>query len=397
MLLRIEPEQARQAANQIDQVAETMAQEMNLLQTAMNQLALGWDAPGSAAFIQALQSVIHQITASRDEAHSLSHRLVGFVEKWEEVDRQGVHPGEGDTPLLHSFKVPPTYGPVEEGKEGKQAKPDRQDHTPETTIEDAEPSSEPVSTANPGTTATGSQNSNPLANQPAKPPANPGIPNRPGMAAGVTMAGAALVSPSLDRNHTTQTGQMTEGEGAASDQEKTIPPSMSGGWSNVLTQLEQTNAEIAKLEQLPVRGPLDEHQLRASYEQRTQLEGIIAEGIPANGRDPAKNPFPEGECTWFATSKRDLFPAVTGDAKYWAERAATSGLEVGNIPIKGSVMVWQPGVFKAHEVHGHVSFVESVERLSDGTFKVFYTDNLNPETVRSVIVSETIEGVDFIY
>jgi hypothetical protein len=62
-------------------------------------------------------------------------------------------------------------------------------------------------------------------------------------------------------------------------------------------------------------------------------------------------------------------------------------------------MVWQPGAFKADARFGHVSFVERVEKMLDGSYKVYYTDNdnMNPATPRSIILQSGEAGVSFIY
>lgn len=90
---------------------------------------------------------------------------------------------------------------------------------------------------------------------------------------------------------------------------------------------------------------------------------------------------------------------MSGHAKFWADQAAAAGMDVGAVPVKGSVMVWQPDVHGADARFGHVSFVERVEPMGNGAYRVYYTDNhnMNPASPRSVVISPGEIGVSFIY
>jgi hypothetical protein len=175
-------------------------------------------------------------------------------------------------------------------------------------------------------------------------------------------------------------------------------PQKKGGWGEQTNRLANANQEITRLNSKPNLTDEERNRLQALTEEQQQLENaILREGIAARGLSEAENPFPEGECTWYATSRRNLYPAVSGHAKYWAEQAAAAGVEIGEMPVKGALMVWQPGVFKADAEFGHVSFVEQVEQMLDGSYKVFYTDNLNPDTIRTITMQPGEVGVEFIY
>ena len=360
MPLRLEPEQIRQTAallrrlaDFVDHEAITLGRSLHNLERSLqdfeirlaafnsslaasgsspHSLNLNWDASRIRRVMTEIQGVVNQLAMSRDDAQIINHKLLQFVEKWEDVDQQGKFNLLGTVEIQGDQSFNSVIN-----SEGE-----------DEVVEDSQVG---------GNVVVG------------------GIP-------------VTRLDISTSQSHGTSANQA---------EEKIQPVAVSGSWSNTVARLEQTHNEIAQLEQLTERGPLDEHRLRELYEQQQHLQATVEAGIPANGRDPATNPFLEGQCTWFATSKRDLYPAVHGHAKYWAEQAANSGLEVGNVPVRGSVMVWQPGVFKAHEEFGHVSFVEDVKWLADGSFKVFYTDNLNPDKVREVVVSPDMEGVDFIY
>ena len=171
-------------------------------------------------------------------------------------------------------------------------------------------------------------------------------------------------------------------------------------WNHRLTELEEINQEITVLEErIKEQGyaSLSEEEARQLQTLRTERREMFA--IIEDGIAPSKqsyNGFPEGQCTWYVATRRNVV-ALNGDAHTWVDSALESDYEVGEIPVKGSVMVWQPGVHGAHEQYGHVSHVEDVLANSDGTFTVKYTDNHNPQVPRVVRIRPGEKGVDFIY
>lgn len=169
-------------------------------------------------------------------------------------------------------------------------------------------------------------------------------------------------------------------------------------WSRRLSELGSVNQEIRQLESQS-RSSLsvaDARHLEELYDRRSELDALAREGV-AVGR-PGANNFPEGQCTWYVASRREIGP-LHGDARYWDGVAADSGYDVGDVPVKGSIMVWQPGVHNADESYGHVSFVERVIPNRDGTFTVEFTDNLNmnSDTPTRITITPGEEGVSFIY
>jgi surface antigen/uncharacterized protein YraI len=82
----------------------------------------------------------------------------------------------------------------------------------------------------------------------------------------------------------------------------------------------------------------------------------------------AVDPFPWGECTWWAALKRpDLFPAVRGNAGEWLSEAQRGGIATGSTPAVGAVAVFLPYVGGAGQ-YGHVAYVEAVG--GDGTVTI---------------------------
>ncbi|MEM5776247.1 MAG: CHAP domain-containing protein, partial [Anaerolineaceae bacterium] len=81
------------------------------------------------------------------------------------------------------------------------------------------------------------------------------------------------------------------------------------------------------------------------------------------------------------------FPNATGEpghpmnAKYWNDQAIQAGYDVGNIPVKGAIVVFEAGSKYAAGDAGHVGYVESVVPVEGGYKMVFsqastiYTSN----------------------
>ncbi|HUM71669.1 MAG TPA: CHAP domain-containing protein, partial [Chloroflexota bacterium] len=169
-------------------------------------------------------------------------------------------------------------------------------------------------------------------------------------------------------------------------------------WSRHVNELTSINQEIRELESQS-RSNLsvaEARRLEQLYDQRSQIDGLMREGV-AVGK-PGPNNFPEGQCTWYVASRREIGP-LHGDARYWDGVANDTGYDVGGVPVKGSIMVWQPGVHNADERYGHVSFVERVIPNRDGTFTVEFTDNLNmnSDNPTRIVITPGEEGVSFIY
>ncbi|MDO4667828.1 MAG: CHAP domain-containing protein [Streptococcus sp.] len=67
------------------------------------------------------------------------------------------------------------------------------------------------------------------------------------------------------------------------------------------------------------------------------------------------NSYPIGQCTW---GVKELAPWASnwwGNANTWAINASSSGYAIGNVPVVGSIAVWDGGTF------GHVAYVTDVQ------------------------------------
>ncbi len=179
--------------------------------------------------------------------------------------------------------------------------------------------------------------------------------------------------------------------------EPEVPPGTavtSGRWQQ-LSNWSEINGDIKDLEsRFSQLTPEEADRLNELQEQRRQIRQMFSEGIPEKA---GANYFPEGQCTWYVATRREL--GVYGDAREWGDNAIKAGFEVGSVPVKGSVMVWQPGVNGANADYGHVSLVERVIPESDGSFTVYYTDNdnMDPASPLRVSIRPGEEGVQFIY
>jgi CHAP domain len=75
----------------------------------------------------------------------------------------------------------------------------------------------------------------------------------------------------------------------------------------------------------------------------------------------ARDPFPAGECTWYAEGRRpDVLGIVHGSAGAWLKTAAPR-LPEGSRPAVGSLAVWRPGRGGTGAA-GHVGYVAAVAK-----------------------------------
>lgn len=94
--------------------------------------------------------------------------------------------------------------------------------------------------------------------------------------------------------------------------------------------------------------------------QRASTSSYSAQGAGAVG---SSNPFPFGQCTWWANQRyyqlHGIFVPWRADAfaANWVNQARKFGWHVSNIPIVGAIMVLQPGIQGAYSA-GHVGVVE---------------------------------------
>lgn len=73
----------------------------------------------------------------------------------------------------------------------------------------------------------------------------------------------------------------------------------------------------------------------------------------------AHDPFPAGQCTWYAAGRRpDVLGIVHGSAGVWLE-AVAGRLPEGSRPVVGALAVWRPGRAGAGAA-GHVGYVAAV-------------------------------------
>ncbi|ABM16710.1 MULTISPECIES: CHAP domain-containing protein [Mycolicibacterium] len=93
----------------------------------------------------------------------------------------------------------------------------------------------------------------------------------------------------------------------------------------------------------------------------------------STGQTRSINAGVTGKCTWgayqrsFEASGNRLYPALSGNARNWANSARATGWTVVDDAQPRSIVVFQPGVQGAL-ANGHVAWVESTSQRSDGRY-----------------------------
>lgn len=116
----------------------------------------------------------------------------------------------------------------------------------------------------------------------------------------------------------------------------------------------------------------------------------------AVGQKEARNSAVGGQCTWGAKEQwrasTGYYPYITGNAKDWAGSARAHGWSVVLDAQPRSIVVFQPGVQGADRTYGHVAWVTSTQRRSDGLYVTFTEMNglagpwrYNSRTVKDVV------------
>lgn len=160
----------------------------------------------------------------------------------------------------------------------------------------------------------------------------------------------------------------------------------------------------------------DLNALKLAESKRSELQKVIDVGVPADGptrSDLLGSKYGLGGCTHYVAEKRnvtDFGGGHPGHAYQWAEQARSAGFDTGAVPVKGAIMVFQPGVMGVDAGAGHVAYVESVVRDGD-SYKVtiseantIYKDghfvrgvHTSPRTREVTIPATGKQGVEFVY
>ena len=95
---------------------------------------------------------------------------------------------------------------------------------------------------------------------------------------------------------------------------------------------------------------------------------VLVTTLAQRPAEAAWNPFPYGQCTWWAANMRpDLIGSVWGNAWHWVYEARWSGWKEGYNAERGAVVVFQPGAAGAGW-YGHVAYVTAVG--NNGWFQI---------------------------
>lgn len=174
------------------------------------------------------------------------------------------------------------------------------------------------------------------------------------------------------------------GGGSSGGPTQTPRPSYKAGdWNGRFTEVDRLGSEIKNLEQQLAGDPSNtalQTQLSDLRSQRNELMSTLDSGIPASATPNDKRAI-LGGCTNYVATKRDVsafWKPGKMNAHYWNENAAAAGFEVGNRPVKGSIMVVEAdhggnnGIMNVDDQAGHVLYVEGVTE-TDGGYMVSYS------------------------
>jgi len=130
-------------------------------------------------------------------------------------------------------------------------------------------------------------------------------------------------------------------------------------------------------------------ELKQKYAQYYLLDDLIKQGIPEDG--PSR-PMSLYGCTYYAAIRRNVDSWHTwGDGAEWVENAEEAGWETGQMPVKGALVSFQPGVSYYDEAkgdditldrtHGHVAYVEDVDWSRSDVVRIKLSEGNNTGVV----------------
>ncbi|HOH20155.1 MAG TPA: CHAP domain-containing protein [Anaerolineaceae bacterium] len=128
------------------------------------------------------------------------------------------------------------------------------------------------------------------------------------------------------------------------------------------------DSRLASLEQqrLQVKSLLELKEREAYLTNR-----LFESGIPQS-TTPNDTLSITGGCKHYVGTLRDI-TGMTGDAHAMNDSALAAGYEVGDLPVKGSIIVFEKGHSHSAGDVGHVGYVESVTPRLDGGYDVVYS------------------------
>lgn len=347
-LLHMDSDEVRNIAWELSQLISMLQAELPLLVNAANALEANAPDPHTLNLVNELRAILDVCKEVATEGDTLSLRLSKEAAKWETADQDSAREFNGVCAVL---------GPIAE-KDLVAVMPKVRPAPP------AAPAAEPASASIP---------------------------------AGHTAGDAAAAQPPDSATPPTELPAPDIAAGIAAAQPALVP--REEGWMHRVNNLSRIDKEIREFESRSSSSlsPEEARHLNQLYAERGDLREAVNAGI--TDARPGPNNFPEGQCTWYVASRRSVGYDIHGDARVWGDAAVNAGYEVGDVPVKGAIMVWQPGVHNADETYGHVSYIERVIPNSNGTFTVEFTDNLNmnQDAPTRITITPGEEGVQFIY
>jgi len=153
----------------------------------------------------------------------------------------------------------------------------------------------------------------------------------------------------------------------------------------------QEQRDALQLERQTYQQQLDNtvQQLTILSQRQQNLNAVFEKGIASDG--PTKPDWLRNQlsgCTHYVAEQRDVYawpnaqgePGHPGNACKWDNQARQAGYEVGQKPVKGAIVVWEPGAqytqehnnytVSTHSTAGHVAIVEEVDYSNPDVIRV---------------------------
>lgn len=230
---------------------------------------------------------------------------------------------------------------------------------------------------------------------------------------GAALVGGGAVVGGVGMTQSQNGAAEAEADDAASDGDE--PAYISAANRELYDQLVETRQALDTIKQTPDPTPEVEAEVTELEGQIKALEQRLERVTPNKGADIERIRAMEGSttsqavldatrpadqsvgCVHHICERMPIPSEIAANAHMWDDRALSYpqyGIKVGDVPLAGSVLVMEALHPYAHDVYGHVMYVEKVE---NGV--IWVTDNMHPEPIPLTDLTTEASGpnIKFLY